>query len=188
MRQPCSSCSADALQHTTLVRKDDDGVTHMRPVYFCSNECLEKLWDAFSAKEQRPSLREFGVGGWQMVLVAVLVGFLSLPALAQEMSVGIGVACDTQAQMESFMTRWDGKNGPEVMKAVNDTEGKDNACLATTWAFVENKTVNPRLQTSTGAWRIVEVSVVGVFIGTAMMQFPSPMTQFIALKLVEREA
>ena len=123
-----------------------------------------------------------------MVLVAVLVGLLSLPASAQELSICIGVACDTQAQMESFMAKWDGKNGSEVLKVVNDEAQKDNACIATTWAFIEDKTVNPRILTSTGAWRIVEVSVVGVFIGTAMMQFPSPMTQFIALKLVEREA
>jgi hypothetical protein len=96
------------------------------------------------------------------IIIAALVLSLS-GARAQEPTFASGLACDTQAQVESFMAKYDGDNAPAVLDAVNAEPGNTKeSCVATQFAYVERATVVARYTHRTGTYRIVQVSIVAL--------------------------
>ena len=94
------------------------------------------------------------------LLVLPLVLVLGLPARAQEVEVGTGLICDTQEQVERFVSLYDG-DAQSTVNSVNAAEHDPTACAVSTMAYVRG----PQLATARNkdmAFQIVPILVLGV--------------------------
>src|SRR5258708_4706268 len=69
--------------------------------------------------------------GCHALSLALLSLLLCLPARAQRIEIGTGVFCDTQKQVERFVSLFDG-DAEKAMKAVNTEENDPTACIGGT--------------------------------------------------------
>jgi hypothetical protein len=94
-------------------------------------------------------------------LVPLMVSSLfAVPALAQEVEVGTNLFCDTQEQVERFVTLFDGDT-QNAVDGVNAAEHDPTACAVSTVAYVRG----PKLATARSkdaAFEIVKILVLGV--------------------------
>jgi hypothetical protein len=117
-----------------------------------------------------------------LVLLSVLLCF---SARAQEVEVGTGIVCDTQRQMERFVSLFDGD--PEAaVKAVNAEEAEPNACVVATIAYVRGPHITT-LRTKSATFQIVRVLVVGI-LTEAGFRATVPSALFSAQRIEERAA
>ena len=103
----------------------------------------------------RSTLKAFTFGA-----VAVVLGAAALPAQAHEVETGKVLVCDTQKQVERFVTLFDG-NAQAAISAVNAEEQDPTACAVVDIAYVSG----PQLgiaRSRTEAFQIVPIIVVGV--------------------------
>jgi hypothetical protein len=105
----------------------------------------------------------------------VLLGtaFVAGPAVAQQdidqpdgLQLGSGIVCDTQAQMERFVSLID-EGADKAANAVNTEVEDPNACGYATMAFVRGAGMRTML-TKGGTYRIVELLVYGVKTSTGL--------------------
>jgi hypothetical protein len=89
------------------------------------------------------------------------------PALAQEkpgdaakIQVGTTVICDTQQQMERFVTLFDGDYAG-AMNKVNAEERHPTACIGATMAYMRGDELS-KAKSSKGTYHIIRVLVVGI--------------------------
>jgi hypothetical protein len=61
--------------------------------------------------------------------------FFDMPAQAQEVEVGTSLICDTQEQVERFVTLFDG-DAQRAVNGVNAAEHDPTACAVSTMAYV----------------------------------------------------
>ena len=83
-----------------------------------------------------------------------------LPARADDLQIGTSLVCDTQQQVERFVTLYDG-DVQTAVSTVNAEEHDPNACVIATMVYVQG----PPLATTTSKdkmFHIVPVLVVGV--------------------------
>jgi hypothetical protein len=93
-----------------------------------------------------------------LILPSMLL--LVLPARADDLQVGTGLVCDTQQQVERFVTVYDG-DAQTAVSTVNGEEHDPNACVIVAMIYVQG----PPLATATHQdkmFHIVPVLVLGV--------------------------
>jgi hypothetical protein len=84
---------------------------------------------------------------------------LAIPSRAQNVEVATGVFCDTQKQMERFVTAFD-RDARTPLNAVNAEENDPTACVLGTIAFIRGPEV-ATARSRSGAYHIVRMLVVG---------------------------
>jgi hypothetical protein len=94
------------------------------------------------------------------LLVTPLVLLLSLPASAQEIEVGTSLICDTQEQVERFVTLYDG-DAQSTVNSVNAAEHNPTACAVSTMAYVRGRQL-ARARNKDTTFQIVPILVLGV--------------------------
>ena len=117
--------------------------------------------------------------------LASLSLLLCAPAWAHKIEVGSGVFCDTQQQIERFVTLFDG-DAQTAMNAVNAEENDPTACIAGTIAYIRGPEV-AKATTKTGTFQIVRVLVVGI-VTEAGFRAAAPAAFFSLEKVDERIA
>jgi hypothetical protein len=94
------------------------------------------------------------------LLVLPLVLLSGLPARAQEVEVGTSLICDTQEQVERFVTLYDG-DAQSTANSVNAAEHNPTACAVTTMAYVRGRQL-ARARNKDTTFQIVPILVLGV--------------------------
>ena len=92
------------------------------------------------------------------LLALPLLTFLVSPA--QEVEVGTGLVCDTQEQVERFISLYDG-DAQSTANSVNAAENNPTACGVTTMAYVRGRQLATARNKDT-AFQIVPILVLGV--------------------------
>jgi hypothetical protein len=85
---------------------------------------------------------------------------LGLPARAQEIEVGTSLICDTQQQVERFVTLYDG-DAQSTVNSVNAAEHNPTACAVSTMAYVRGRQL-ARARNKDTTFQIVPILVLGV--------------------------
>jgi hypothetical protein len=99
--------------------------------------------------------------GSRVTLLALPLVLLSgLPARAQEVEVGTSLICDTQEQVERFITLYDG-DAQSTASSVNAAEHNPTACAVTTMAYVRGRQL-ARARNKDTTFQIVPILVLGV--------------------------
>jgi hypothetical protein len=119
----------------------------------------------------------------------LLVGFLSLlliaPTPAEEIETSTGVICNTQKQMERFVTLNDA-DPHSAIRAVNAEEHDPTACAVASLAFVRGgNPVTVRKRDAT--FQIVPILVVGVITRDGVRGIV-PAVYFSLFRVEERSA
>jgi hypothetical protein len=94
------------------------------------------------------------------LLVMPLALLLGLPARAQEIEVGTSLICDTQEQVERFVTLYDG-DAQSTVNSVNAAERNPTACAVSTMAYVRGRQL-ARARNKDTTFQIVPILVLGV--------------------------
>lgn len=92
--------------------------------------------------------------------VLMVSSFFAVPALAQEVEVGTNLFCDTQEQVERFVTLFDGDT-QNAVDGVNAAERNPTACAVSTVVYVRG----PKLavaRSKDATFDIVKILVLGV--------------------------
>jgi hypothetical protein len=109
----------------------------------------------------------------------------ALSARANEIQVGTSIVCDTQQQVERFVTLYDG-DAIAAVSMVNAEERDENACGMVTMAFVPG----PPLATARAkhvTYQIIPILILGVLTSDGI-QAVEPKHFFSLLEVDEREA
>ena len=97
---------------------------------------------------------------WSATRIAFLSLFLCLPAQAQEIQIGSTLACDTEQQVQRFVSLYRG-DAADAAKTVN-AEAKDpTACDMVAAAYVSGPEI-ATVRTQSRTYRIVRILVVGI--------------------------
>jgi hypothetical protein len=94
------------------------------------------------------------------LLALPLVLLSGLPARAQEVEVGTSLICDTQEQVERFVTLYDG-DVQSTANIVNAAEHNPTACGVSTMAYVRGPQL-ARARNKDTTFQIVPILVLGV--------------------------
>jgi hypothetical protein len=103
----------------------------------------------------RSTLKAFMFGA-----VAVALGAAALPARAHEVETGKVMVCDSQKQVERFVTLFNG-DAQAAISAVNAEEQDPTACAVVDIAYVSGPELGIA-RSRTEAFQIVPIIVVGV--------------------------
>ena len=82
------------------------------------------------------------------------------PQGSREPEIGTGLLCDTQKQVERFISLYDGDTQGTVKK-VNDAEGNPTACAIATMAYVRGRTL-ATAHNNDSAFQIIPILVLGL--------------------------
>src|SRR5687767_13063836 len=108
----------------------------------------------------------------RVLLPGVLLLGLGFPAAAlaqqaptqeqlnSQIQVGTTIICDTQKQMERFVTVFDGDYASAINK-VNAEENNPTACMGATMAYVQGDELS-KAKSTKGTYNIIRVLVVGI--------------------------
>ena len=118
-------------------------------------------------------------------LSLVMSTIMSTPTWTQDIEVETGVFCDTQKQMERYVTIFDGDT-QRAINAVNAEENDPTACVYGTIAYVRGPEIATTRNRS-GTYHIVRVIVVG-FMSHSGFRASAPAASFSAEKIDERVA
>ena len=83
-----------------------------------------------------------------------------VPQGSREAEIGTGLVCDTQEQVERFISLYDG-DPQDAVKKVNDAEGDPTACVVTAMAYVRGRTLSTARHKDT-AFQIIPILVLGI--------------------------
>ena len=117
--------------------------------------------------------------------ILLTLPILNLPARADEVEVGTALVCDTQQQVERFVTVYDG-DAEMAASAVNAEVHDASACAMASIAYV----VSPPLATTRSrdaTFHIVRILVIGAITEDGL-QSVRPTEFFSVLPVDEREA
>jgi hypothetical protein len=106
----------------------------------------------------------------RLALAAML---FAVPAQAQDRDARAGIVidtnlfCDTQDQIKSFVTHFNGNNGnaEAAIDAVNAEESSADACVIATVAYRRGQDVGT-VRSDETTLHVVQIEVVGVFTGS----------------------
>lgn len=116
------------------------------------------------------------------LLVLALLPLLAMPGQAQapEVEVGTSLICDTQEQVQRFVSLYDG-DVESAVKGVNAAEHDPTACGVSTMAYVRG----PQLATARNkdaAFEIVQILVLGVVTDAGVKSVtPAPFFSLFAI-------
>jgi hypothetical protein len=94
------------------------------------------------------------------LLVLPLLLMLSFPAQAQDIEVTNGLICDTQEQVEQFVSLFDG-DAQSTAEKVNIAEHNPTACVVSGMAYVRGRNL-ATARTKDTTFEIVPILVLGV--------------------------
>ena|SRR5947207_1790433 len=117
-----------------------------------------------------------------LVLLSLL---LPSPGQAQTLEVRSGIFCDSQREVERFITLFDG-DAESAMNAVNAEVNDPTPCFATTIALIRGPEVAAAL-TWCNTFHVVQVVVVGVFTSAGFRKV-EPVTAYSIERVEERGA
>ena len=104
---------------------------------------------------------------------------------SEEVRVGLGVACDTEDQIERYASLIGAKDSAEALQIVNDEAQNPRACGAVAIAYKISKQVT-NVRNEKGSFRIVEIVVIAAASGNGGWQMVDPHpTQYIAVREIE---
>jgi hypothetical protein len=106
------------------------------------------------------------------------------PQGSREAEIGTGLVCDTQEQVERFVSLYDG-DIPGTVKKVNDAEGNPTAFGVATMAYVRGRTLGTARHKDT-AFHIVPILVLGV-VTKSGVESVTPSAFFSAIEIEEIE-
>lgn len=116
------------------------------------------------------------------LLVLPLLLMLSFPARAQQVEVGSGLVCDTQAQAERFVALYDGE-AESTAEKVNTAERDPTACVVSTIAYLRGRKV-AMARTRDTTFQIVPILVLGI-VTEKGVQSVTPSSFFSAIEIDE---
>jgi uncharacterized membrane protein YraQ (UPF0718 family) len=116
-----------------------------------------------------------------VVRAALLSLLLSAPARAHEVEVGTALICDTQHQVERFVSFMRG-DARSAVNAVNAEEHNETACAMSRLAFLRGSTLATVL-TKEETFQITEILVVGVVTAAGMQ----PVVPYVYISLFKVE-
>ena len=108
----------------------------------------------------RDVLKEVPVLLLRIIPLFLPLVLLSLPSRAQEIEVGTSLICDTQEQVERFVTLYDG-DAQSTVNNVNAAEHDPTACAVSTTAYVRGQQLAIARNKHT-TFQIVPILVLGV--------------------------
>jgi hypothetical protein len=82
------------------------------------------------------------------------------PQASPEAEIGTGLVCDTQEQVELFISLYDG-DPQDAVKKVNDAERNPTACAVATMAYVRGRTL-ATAHHNDSAFQIIPILVLGL--------------------------
>ena len=106
------------------------------------------------------------------------------PQASPDAEIGTGLVCDTQKQVERFISLYDG-DPQEAVKKVNDAEGDPTACVVTTMAYVRGRTLSTARHKNT-AFHIIPILVLGIVTDSGV-ESVTPSTFFTAIEFEDIE-
>jgi hypothetical protein len=121
----------------------------------------------------------------KIIAGALLSTALGAQVQAQSLEIGSGIFCDTQAEMERFVTLFAG-DAQATINAVNAEMKDPTACVAATIALIRGREV-ASLRSWNETYQIVQVTVLGV-LTTAGVKAIAPTTIYSVKRLEERDA
>jgi hypothetical protein len=89
-----------------------------------------------------------------------LVLFWSLPARAHDVEVGTSLICDTQAQVERYISLYDG-DAESTANSVNVEEHNPTACAIVTMSYMRGRQL-ARATNKDASFQIVPILVLGL--------------------------
>ena len=104
--------------------------------------------------------------------------------VTHETEIGTGLVCDTQEQVERFVSLYDG-DASATAKRVNDAEGDPTACAVTAMAFVRGRPLAKARHKDT-TFQIVPILVLGVITNSGV-ESVTPSELFSAIEIEEIE-
>jgi hypothetical protein len=113
---------------------------------------------------------------------AITLGAATPSAHAQEVQAGTVMICDTQKQVERFVTLFTG-DAATAIRAVNAEEQNPTACALATIAFVRGPQIGT-VRSRTDAFEIIPIIALGVRT-PAGLQSIAPATFFTLAKIDE---
>jgi len=119
------------------------------------------------------------------IRIALLSLLLCLPARAQEIQVGSAMACDTQEQVERFVTVFRG-DVESAAKTVNAEARNPTACDVVAVAYIFGPEV-ATVRTDSRTFRIVRILVLGVVTPAGIMP-AAPAAFYSYIEVDERAA
>jgi hypothetical protein len=119
---------------------------------------------------------------------AALCLLLSAPARAHEVEVGTAIVCDTQQQVERFVSfmRGSARSAVSAVSAVNAEAHDKSACGMSRLAFMRGASLAVA-HTKEATFEIVEILVVGVATEAGVQQ-TIPAVYFAVFKVDEERA
>ena len=116
------------------------------------------------------------------VAAYIVAGFFLQRARAQEVEVSVGLICDTQKQVESYVEKF--TTAEETLAAVNLEANDPQACIVTKFAYVQGNDLSV-VKNRLGSFWVVEIVVVGVETHQGMMQLQPAL--FYSLRKVQED-
>lgn len=115
---------------------------------------------------------------------ALLLLVLSFPtgATAQQVEVGTGIICDTQKQVERFVSEF--TTTEATLQAIN--ADNTNACGVLPVAYIRGEKVS-QVRNTKGTYDVVAIIVVGVVTQIGLQHTP-PMHQYTLFQVKEEDA
>ena len=104
------------------------------------------------------------------LLVLPLVLFASPPAQAHDVEVGTSLICDTQAQVERYVSLYDG-DAESTVKSVNAAEHDPTACAVVTMSYVRGRQ-RARARNKDTSFQIVPILVLGLITEEGVKSVP----------------
>ena len=101
-----------------------------------------------------------------------------------EAEIGTGLVCDTQQQVERFVSLYDGDT-PGTVKKVNDAEGDPTACGVAAMAFVRGRAL-ATARHKDATFQIVPILVLGIITDSGV-ESVTPSAFFSAIQIEEIE-
>jgi hypothetical protein len=94
------------------------------------------------------------------LVLLVLPVLFGVPAQAQDLEMGTSLICDTQEQVERFVTLFDG-DAQSAVNGVNTAEHNPTACAVYNMAYVRGRKV-ATARTKDTTFQIVQILVLGI--------------------------
>jgi hypothetical protein len=105
---------------------------------------------------------------------------------SDEVRVGLGVACDTEGQIERYASLIGANDSAQAVQIVNDEAQNPRACGAVAIAYKISKQTVASVRNAKGSFRIVEIVVIAASADGSRWQAVDPHpTQYIAVKEIE---
>jgi hypothetical protein len=108
----------------------------------------------------------------------------TVPPGSREAEIGTGLVCDTQEQVERFVSFYDG-DIPGAVKKVNDAEGNPTACGVATMAYLRGRTLGTARHKDS-VFHIIPILVLGV-VTESGVESVTPSAFFSAIEIEEIE-